>query len=534
MRFRTKGQKIRAAQLIAVVGAAALTLSAQENSTIMLAPSTMPKLGTVDPRFVSYNVEMVEVTGGRFWKPYKSAAETQAAPMPPTSSEANQPAGMSASLYQYRPPINLANPRLRKLAEALGPSYVRVSGTWQNSTYFQNNDNPALTEVPKGFKGVLTRAEWKGVIDFAHSVDDELVTSFAISAGTRGADGVWTPAQATALVDYTKSIGGSITATEFMNEPTFPGPGGAPSGYNAAAFAKDAKVFEAFLRKESPQTIFLGPGGVGEGVSLTGGSGPMKIKLIDTEDIMKATGPIFDAFSYHFYGAVSKRCMGNMSVDKALTAEWLDRTDVVEEFYAKLRDKYSPGKPMWLNETAEAACGGDQFAGEFVDTFRYLNQLGTLAQKGVKVVMHNTLASSDYGLLNEDTLDPRPDYWAALLWKHTMGDVVLDPGTPKNESLRVYAQCAKDGKGGVAVVALNTDTKQEQMLTLPQAAESFTLTAANLTSANVLLNGTEIQAEADGSVGALKAEHLKAGPIRLAPASVTFLIFPSARNKSCK
>jgi hypothetical protein len=260
----------------------------------------------------------------------------------------------------------------------------------------------------------------------------------------------------------------------------------------------------------------------------------MKIKLIDTDDIMKASGPIFDVFSYHFYGTVSKRCMGNMSVDQALTAEWLDRTDVVEAFYAKLRDQYMPGKPMWLNETAEAACGGDQFAGQFVDTFRYLNQLGTLAQKGVKVVMHNTLASSDYGLLSEDTLDPRPDYWAALLWKRTMGDVVLDPGTPKNESLRIYAHCSKNGKGGVAVVALNTDTKQEQMLTLPQAAESFTMTAADLTSTKVLLNGAELQPEADGSVGVLKADHLKAGPARLAAASVTFLTFPSAKNKSCR
>jgi hypothetical protein len=360
------------------------------------------------------------------------------------------------------------------------------------------------------------------------------VTSFAISAGTRGADGRWTPAQAQAFVDYTKSIGGSITAAEFMNEPTFPGPGGAPSGYDATAFAKDARVFEAFLRKESPGTIFLGPGGVGEGVSLTGGSGPMKIKLIDTEDIMKATGPIFDAFSYHFYGTVSKRCLGNMGVDKALTAEWLDRTDLVEEFYAKLRDKYMPGKPMWLNETAEAACGGDQFAGQFADTFRYLNQLGTLAQKGVKVVMHNTLASSDYGLLDEDTLDPRPDYWVALLWKRTIGDVVLDPGTPGGESLRIYAHCSKDGKGGVSLVALNTDPQRVQMLTLPQSAESYTLTASDLTSTRVLLNGEELQPEPDGSIGALKPVHLKPGPAHLAPASVTFLIFPSARNKSCK
>src|SRR5271168_4346556 len=194
---------------IAVIIASALALSAQEKPAIRVTPSKMPKLATVDPRFVSYNVEMVEVTGGRFWKPYKSAADGLTAAKPPRSADANQPAGMSNSLYQYRPPINLANPKLRKLAEALGPSYVRVSGTWQNGTYFQNDDNPALTEVPKGFKGVLTRAEWKGVIDFEQAVDGKLVTSFPISAGTRAADGVWTPAQAQAFVDYTKSIGGS-------------------------------------------------------------------------------------------------------------------------------------------------------------------------------------------------------------------------------------------------------------------------------------------------------------------------------------
>jgi heparanase len=527
--------KMIAMASIAAISASALALSAQEKPAISLTPSTMAKLGKVDPRFVSYNVEMVEVTGGRFWKPYTSPVDAQNSPKPPASSDANQPAATSASLYQYRPPKNLANPRLRKLAEALGPSYVRVSGTWRNNTYFQNDDNPPLTEVPKGFKGVLTRAQWKGVIEFARSVDAQLVTSFAISAGTRGADGVWTPVQAETFLDYTKSIGGSITATEFMNEPTFPGPGGAPSGYDAAAFARDAKVFEAFLRKESPQTIFLGPGGVGEGVSLTGaGGGPLKMKLIESEDILKATGPLFDAFSYHFYGTVSKRCLGDMSIDKALTTEWLDRTNIVEEFYRKIRDQYSPGKPLWLTETAEAACGGDRFAGQFVDTFRYLNQLGTLAQKGVQVVMHNTLASSDYGLLNEDSLDPRPDYWATLLWKRTMGEVVLDPGNPKNQSLRLYAHCSKDGKGRVAIVALNIDPKQEQKLALPQGAESYTLTATDLASTSVLLNGTELAVGSDGSIGAMKPDHLKAGQARLEPASVTFLIFPSARNKNCK
>ena len=531
MRLKTRKLNIGTVLSVAVFLSATLALSAQVKTAIAIAPSTMPKLGTVDPRFVSYNIEMVEVTGGRFWKPYKSAVDSQNPSKPATSAEANQQVGIDPSLYQYRPPINLANPRFRKLAEALGPSYVRVSGTWQNSTYFQNDDNPALKEPPRGFKAVLTRAEWKGVIDFARAVDDKIVTSFAISAGTRDADGLWTPTQAKGFLEYTKSIGGSIAATEFMNEPTFPGPGGAPAGYDAATFARDAEVFSAFLRKESPQTIFLGPGGVGEGVSLAPPG--VKMKLIDTEDVMKATGPIFDAFSYHFYGAVSRRCMGNMSVDKALTAEWLNRTDIAEAFYGELRDKFLPGKSLWLTETAEAACGGDPFAGEFADTFRYLNQLGALAQKGVQAVMHNTLASSDYGLLDEETLEPRPDYWAALLWKRTMGDVVLDPGVAKDQSLTLYAHCSKNGKGGVALVALNTDTQHEQLLPLPLPAEKLTLMAPDLASTTVMLNGKQLTAESDGSIAPFNAEKVKKGSVRLPPSSVTFLIMPLARNKSC-
>jgi heparanase 1 len=31
----------------------------------------MPRVGTVDERHQSFNIEMVEVTGGRFWAAYK-------------------------------------------------------------------------------------------------------------------------------------------------------------------------------------------------------------------------------------------------------------------------------------------------------------------------------------------------------------------------------------------------------------------------------------------------------------------------------
>ena len=48
---------------------------------------------------------------------------------------------MNPDLYEYRPPIDLTNSRLRKLAAGLGPAFVRVSGTWANTTYFPDSDD---------------------------------------------------------------------------------------------------------------------------------------------------------------------------------------------------------------------------------------------------------------------------------------------------------------------------------------------------------------------------------------------------------
>ena len=63
-------------------------------------------------------------------------------------------------MYQYRPPIDLANPQLRKPGSEDGPAYVRVSGTWANSVYFANSDSPPAT-APAGFSGVLSEKNGK-------------------------------------------------------------------------------------------------------------------------------------------------------------------------------------------------------------------------------------------------------------------------------------------------------------------------------------------------------------------------------------
>src|SRR5438477_12504718 len=191
------------------------------------------RIGTVDERFQSYNIEMIEVTGGRFWKPYSSFPRNDSKSQDATKNARSGSTEIDPDLYQYRPPIDLSNPRLRKLAAALGPAYVRVSGTWANSVYFQDPHIPAAASAPSGFAGILRPEEWKDVVEFSRAVNAEIVTSVAISSGARDARGVWKPDQARKLLEYTKAVGGRIAAMEFMNEPTFAAMGGAPKGYDA-------------------------------------------------------------------------------------------------------------------------------------------------------------------------------------------------------------------------------------------------------------------------------------------------------------
>jgi hypothetical protein len=501
---------------------AVLAHSAALGGERSIEPTSMPVIGTVDERFQSYNVEMVEVTGGRFWRPRARPLSSADGP-----EKANDPRGSAQQdLYAYRPPTDLRNSRLRKLAAALSPAYLRVSGTWANTTYFADTDS-APPAPPPGFQSVLSRAQWRAVVDFARAVDTPIVTSFAVSPGTRDAAGIWTPNQAGRILAYTRSLDGSIAAAEYMNEPTLAAMNGAPAGYDAAAYGRDFKIFREFLKRASPGTLVLGPGSIGESAS----GPPFRMSTLN---LLAASGRGVDVFSYHHYGTVSDRCGGRDRPDEALSEDWLSRTDRSLAFYRALRDQFEPDTPLWLTETADAACGGNAWDATFLDTFRYLDQLGRLAKAGVQVVMHNTLAASDYGLLDERTFDPRPNYWGALLWRRLMGRTVLDPGPSVQSDLHVYAHCNPATPGGVSILAVNTSRDASQALTLPTASERYTLHASGLQSRAMQLNGKTLALGAGDELPGIAATETPAGVVRLAPATITFLAIPAAANRACR
>lgn len=474
----------------------------------------LPRVAEVDERFQSYNVEMVEVTGGRFWAPY---------------------GGPSGEQYRQRPPEDLSDTRLRVLARHLGPAYMRVSGTWANSTYLEA-EGEHLTKPPKGYNQILTRDQWRGVLDFARAVDAKVGVSFAVSEGPRGPDGVWKTEQAQRLLDLTRSAKSELGFAEFINEPNAASLGRLPKDYSVADYTRDFAIFHGWAREATPNTKIVGPGGVGEGGDLSKIPVAMLAKMLLTEELMKANPNTVDAVSYHFYGGVSQRCANTQAKkaqqSEALTPEWLDLTLRDWKYYASLRDKYEPGDPMWVTETAQAACGGSPWAASFLDTFRYVNQLGLLAQKGVRVVFHNTLTASDYSLIEEGTKEPRPNYWVAVLWRRTMGTTVLASPPSPAEDMRIYAHCLPGTSGGVGLVAVNLgDTPQ--ILKPGQEAQVWLLEAPSLDDKTVTVNGQKPQLQADGSLSGLQGARVS-NSVSVPATSIAFMANPSAGNPACR
>ena len=521
---------------LAVTGAAATSQTLPSSSeTLVIEPGRLREVGHVSGRQQSYNVEMLEVTGGRFWRPYGPELERALREPAPQGGAggADTPSGMNPTLYEYRPPLDLSQPRLRSRAKALGPAYVRVSGTWANTTYLPAMGEAAPSSPPQGYGSVLTHDQWRGVIEFAKAADAEIVTSFATGAGTRDAQGVWTTDQAQRFVDVTRQLGGRITAAEWMNEPTLAAMGGAPQGYDAADYGRDYKIFHDWARRTVPEMKLLGPGSVGETTGDWGvayGSAP----ILHTEDLLKVMQPAdVDAFSYHHYGASSQRCaaMGKQTAaEDALSEEWLRRTDQTLAFYKGLRDRYQPGKPLWLTETADAACGGNPWGNTFRDSFRYLDQLGRLARQGVEVAMHNTLVASDYRLLDDKNLSPKPNYWAALLWQRLMGSTVFDAGIPIAEGRHVYAHDLRGQSGGVALLIINNSRARGTRLRLPGRMERYTLSASPLDAKEVLLNGKPLALAAEGALPEIAPTAADGGEITCEPASINFLAMAGARR----
>lgn len=505
--------------------------------SIKLIPDSLSPLHEMNPMLMSYNVEFAEVTGGTFWKAYtpEQIAGTEEFYVEPSSEGI---AAMYRDLMQVYPPIDLYDEKLRKLTRDLGPAWVRISGTWATKTYY-DFDGTTNGKVPEGYLNVLTKEQWIGVLDFVKATGTKLMVSMANCPGLHSAEEPWPSTEAEKLFGLSKEYGVPISAAEFANEPNMMEDTGFPKGYTAEHYRRDQDLFFKWVRENYPECLCVGPSSVGEGMSLGGdeeeskGGGVENIARLNvtTEDLLKGTAEKLDVFSYHYYNGVSERLASVMpsahwAAEQANSEAYLDVAINCARHYSKIRDKYCPGGEMWVTESGDAGGGGDTWASTYLDVIRTLNELGGFSAVTNGVIFHNTLAASDYAFLEREVFNPRPNYFAVLLWNRLMGSTVYDTKEPVRMGAHVYAHSRKDGKDGVVYLVINNSLTDTTTVELPKDAERYTLAGenGNMRATVMTLNGNPLVLGDNYALPEMKPVAQAAGTVELAPGTCTFFV----------
>ncbi len=504
----------------------------EKQKTFLLDTKNLTPIRTVDSRLMSYNIEMTEVTGGTFWKSY-TAAQIEGTEEFKVSGKLTDFTTMT-DLMQYYPPINLYDKRVRALAKKLGPAWIRVSGSWATKTYY-DLDGTSGNKVPEGYASILTKEQWIGVLDFVKEVGGKLLISVSNCAGDHPDGGPLNLAQTKKIFDFSHEYGVDIDAAEFMNEPNMLEMSGAPAGYTAADFVRDQDIFNSWVRENYPNCLIVGPCSLGDAAlgkmdekNVGAGIGSM-MQICSTDDLMNGAKVPLDVFSYHYYNGISERLAsmmpsGHWSGDEAHTDEYLAIAALSAKTYSSMRDKYVPGGQMWVTESGDAGGGGNTWASTYLDVLRTLNELGSFAVITDGVIFHNTLASSDYGFLEHGSFNTRPNYFAVLLWNQLMGTTVYNCNNPNVEGAHIYCHSRKDQKPGFVYLVINNSMTDDTLIELPKKADRYTLSAENIRSTLMQLNGKNLAVTNIADIPEIIPEKQDAGIVALAPGSCTFFV----------
>jgi hypothetical protein len=465
----------------------------------------------LDDRFLSFAIDSAQMTGGHFWGKDDVGAEGD----------------------ERVPPFDFSRPRLINLTRALAPAYLRIGGTAADRVYYDLSDHPQ--PPPKGFAQTLTRSMWQGVNQFAREVDLEIMFTLNAGPGPRSKDGRWQPDNARVLVEDALKNGYPVTTWELGNEvhgfPLFHSFEVRPE-----AFVEDAATAKLLLRELLPGARLAAPASA---------YWPMLGEAVPFLPAFLAAGggAHLDLLTWHYYPQQSERCP--IAIRRARSGVLLDAAalDDFDRFVADLeaqKRSFGLSLPIWLGETGNAQCGGQAgVSNTFEGGFWWLDQLGKAARAG-QVVIRQTLAGADYGLIDDQTLLPNPDYWSSVLWKRLMGPRVLAIETRSDERLRVYAHCTPEDAlgfepGSVTLAFVNFDKTRAASVVVHESkanrVELYEMTAAALDAREVALNGESLEVTADGSPPLLSGESVAAGAgarFKIAPLAYGFAVLVGA------
>jgi heparanase 1 len=473
----------------------------------------------VDERFLSVAIDSSLLVGGHWWSP---------------NAEVEPGIGRRRVA-----PFDFGSARLRELAHELAPAYLRLGGTEADRIYYaMEGETPPSPPAP--YELMLTRGEWDQAVSFARDAGFDLFFTLNAGPSSRDVDGRWQPDNAKRLLRYASDRQDRIAVLELGNEINAYwlayGPLHQPDG---ATIAADGARLRSLAHQYFPTALLAGPG---EFVWPRVGS-PFASQTHVLDGLLESGGAsAFDVLTWHYYPQQSRRCP--VATRRASPTELLDPAflDEISRWAGDIEAKRSaraPGLALWLGETGNAQCGGEPMVSDrFVSSLWWTDQLGLMAARGQQVMVRQALIGSDYGLLDSSTLEPRPDYFASVLYKRLMGSIALDvirddAGDP---FVRTYAHCAAPraghAPGSATLLAINLHPSQSAEVhwaaSSASEADIYQVTAPDLTSSRALLNG-QTMVVSPGLPVSLEPERAAfSGSLRLPPASYTFAVVEAA------
>jgi heparanase 1 len=488
--------------------------AADELDVLAVAVAGDEVVAEVSERYLSFAIDVAQVVGGVFWSPG---------------------GGVEGGVGTTRvPPYDFTSSRVRVLAGALAPTMMRIGGSEADRIYYDLSDDPG--EAPEGFEEVLTRAQWDGMADFARELDIELFFTLNAGPGWRAEPGgPWDPEGVRELITYAEGRGDPVVVWELGNEiNAFPAIHGLEGRVTAAQYVEDVRAARGLLDE-------LGVDGWLAGPSSAFWPRAGEINPIYEDFMELGGGASLDLITWHYYPQQSTRCpaasrraipetmLNVINLNEA--AQWAEQVEAA-------RDLHAPGTPVWLGESGHAQCGGQPGVSDtYASGFWWLDQLGLLARRRQGVLIRQTLSGSDYGMLDDVTLEPRPDYWTALLWRRLMGTKVLDATSAESGRMRAWSHCMRGVPGGVAVAWIHLDRERSGVLEVQGVAGDgalYALTAPELTSPTVDLNGETLALGEQDALPALEGAPMEGNRATVPPTSYGFVVFPQADAAACR
>lgn len=407
------------------------------------------------PDFLSFTIDTSVLIGGRWWGRSRKMAE-----------------GLSVDRVS---PLDLGDPKLVYLAKSLGPALLRVGGTEADRIRYgflkeagnPGGESPGETPSRSEEVFVLKKKLWESLADFLREAGLQLLFTVAAGPESRDSQGRWIPQDTIRLISYTIRKKIPVAGWEFGNEVNaFPFIYGPQGGVSGSRYAREFAQFASLVRSLHPRGLRVGPASAIW--PLVGEPHPLIPALCRSP-----AAPEVDVLSFHYYPQQSSR--GPLAVRRASKRALLHgRTlDGIGRWIRSIRRSQKKGAAqaqLWVTELGHALYGGEPGLSDTgISTPWWLDQLGYLAYAGVDKVFRQSLVGSDYGLLDQETFQPRPDYYASFFWKKIIGSHVLEKPQVlgRDRKLRAWLFTGHAQVGGVWLVLINLHWNRAAQVEVP-------------------------------------------------------------------